>query len=224
MNRLIIIGNGFDLASGLQSGYPSFILWYLKQCLNDNVNEENLYTYSSINDSVVMYICKAETLNEFFIRLKANEIRYNTQQETDNFLKEIVKESVIKNWVDIESLYINHLIKLKETKTQEELKNGLIIRLNNHLYSIGLKLEEYLGANLGKLENIDNDYSDKLKQLLFCENLEKLNFGNGDFNKSNTLILNFNYTNLTHQWAYEQENTTQINIHGELNNEENKII
>src|ERR1700759_970943 len=34
MNRLILIGNGFDLAHGLKTDYNSFILWYLKKCLN----------------------------------------------------------------------------------------------------------------------------------------------------------------------------------------------
>lgn len=32
MNRLILIGNGFDLAHGLKTGYNEFILWYLKKC------------------------------------------------------------------------------------------------------------------------------------------------------------------------------------------------
>ena len=29
MNRLIIIGNGFDLAHGVKSKYEDFLLWYL---------------------------------------------------------------------------------------------------------------------------------------------------------------------------------------------------
>jgi len=45
MNRLIIIGNGFDLARGLQSSYPNFILWYLKKCLaiDNRLNESSLF-------------------------------------------------------------------------------------------------------------------------------------------------------------------------------------
>ena len=30
MNRLILIGNGFDLAHGLKTCYKDFILWYIK--------------------------------------------------------------------------------------------------------------------------------------------------------------------------------------------------
>ena len=35
MNKLFIIGNGFDLAHGLKTSYSDFILWYLKKAVND---------------------------------------------------------------------------------------------------------------------------------------------------------------------------------------------
>lgn len=31
MNRIVLIGNGFDLAHGLQTGYKDFINWYWEQ-------------------------------------------------------------------------------------------------------------------------------------------------------------------------------------------------
>jgi len=34
MNRLILIGNGFDLAHGLRTSYKDFIFWYLDECFN----------------------------------------------------------------------------------------------------------------------------------------------------------------------------------------------
>lgn len=35
MNRLILIGNGFDLAHGLKTSYKDFIIWYLVQCFGN---------------------------------------------------------------------------------------------------------------------------------------------------------------------------------------------
>ena len=32
MNRIVLIGNGFDLAHGLNTSYSDFIAWYLDQC------------------------------------------------------------------------------------------------------------------------------------------------------------------------------------------------
>ena len=34
MNRLVIIGNGFDMAHGLKTSYMDFINWYWEQRLN----------------------------------------------------------------------------------------------------------------------------------------------------------------------------------------------
>ena len=53
MNRLIIIGNGFDLAHGIKTSYHDFILDYLKTCLikcsesgNFNVSGPDFQTIS----------------------------------------------------------------------------------------------------------------------------------------------------------------------------------
>lgn len=32
MNRIVLIGNGFDLSHGLPTNYESFIQWYWEQC------------------------------------------------------------------------------------------------------------------------------------------------------------------------------------------------
>lgn len=35
MNRVVLIGNGFDLAHALPTNYESFIQWYWEQCGNN---------------------------------------------------------------------------------------------------------------------------------------------------------------------------------------------
>ena len=35
MNRLILLGNGFDLAHRLKTSYNDFILWYLSQSFSE---------------------------------------------------------------------------------------------------------------------------------------------------------------------------------------------
>lgn len=35
MNRLVIIGNGFDLAHGLKTSYKNFIDWYWEQRVDE---------------------------------------------------------------------------------------------------------------------------------------------------------------------------------------------
>ncbi|WP_312697454.1 AbiH family protein [Sphingobacterium mizutaii] len=45
MNRLILIGNGFDLAHGLKTSYKDFIFWYLDECFNNAGIYANGYFY-----------------------------------------------------------------------------------------------------------------------------------------------------------------------------------
>ena len=44
MNRIVIIGNGFDLAHGLKTSYSDFLLWYKKDYVNQLIeNHEKVY-------------------------------------------------------------------------------------------------------------------------------------------------------------------------------------
>ena len=226
MNRLIIIGNGFDLASGLESNYSQFILWYFKKCLSieNRLKESNLFHFSNINESIVgPIISHASSVEDFLVRIKANQIKLEFIDSHIGFLEQIIKDVSNKKWVDIETLYFSYLLKLKDSNQVEDVKNGLIVELNKTLSIISENLEEYLVEQMPSIE-IDNSYFESVKRLMFCEDLSKLNYGNSEFNKSNTLVLNFNYTNLTSKWSDRQLNTSQINMHGDLKNIENQII
>lgn len=228
MNRLIIVGNGFDLATGIESSYSSFILWYLKKCISiDNRQDEsNLFLFENVNNNFLEKINQSEKLSDFINLIEHYNIslNYNENSGYVSFLKNIIDENHIKNWVDIESLYFKWLILLKESKIHESVKSGLIAKLNHHLKVLELKLCEYLAQEVKKGVKFDDDYDRKVKKILFSEDLLKLNFDEGEFIKSHTLILNFNYTNLTGEYVRKQKNVSQINIHGELNCEDNKII
>ncbi|MGB7529238.1 AbiH family protein [Sphingobacterium cellulitidis] len=50
MNRLILLGNGFDLAHGLKTSYKDFIFWYLDECFNNAGIYANGYFY---NDELI---------------------------------------------------------------------------------------------------------------------------------------------------------------------------
>ncbi len=45
MNKLILIGNGFDLAHGLKTSYKDFIFWYLDECFNEAGIYANGHSY-----------------------------------------------------------------------------------------------------------------------------------------------------------------------------------
>ena len=52
MNKLVIIGNGFDLAHGIETSYKDFIIWYLNKVIStkDPKKDESLIYLDYINN------------------------------------------------------------------------------------------------------------------------------------------------------------------------------
>ena len=170
MNRLVIIGNGFDLAHGLKTSYKDFIRWYLDDFFNKliSTNEEishhkdklleiqflSIKSYKFIYPNLTSYApIKTEYVNfkdpyEFYKKIKelfGSNDDYNIFEESA-FLKTILTNIETKGWTDIESDYYELLKKNSDdNKTCKEL-NEQIDFLKN-------KLAEYLKAQ--KTEKTD---------------------------------------------------------------------
>ncbi|WP_220485252.1 AbiH family protein, partial [Flavobacterium sp. SOK18b] len=117
MNRLVIIGNGFDLAHGLPTSYKDFIVDYwinvLKE-LHDNHSYGDSLFVSNISrimnnpDAKLDWqksVYDFETLKYFISRYE----RYCTLEFTNNFFLNINNQINIENWVDIENEYYKKL-------------------------------------------------------------------------------------------------------------------
>jgi hypothetical protein len=172
MNRLVIIGNGFDLAHGLPTSYKHFIDDYWKNVL---VELYNNHTYSDIlfksNISRVGNNPQARmdwqtsvsdfvTLNKFISKYK----NYCTLEFTNSFFLNISNQINIEKWVDIENLYYNQLkiiTKLGSLKSNE--KKEQVILLNNEFEQIKNLLDKYLKEkvlgkyNLGLFQDSNGD-------------------------------------------------------------------
>ena len=115
------------------------------------------------------------------------------------FFGKIAREFEHKNWSDIEELYYKELI---NSNPQQ------VTRLNREFEIIKKKLEQYLNENIAH-KNALESYTAFFKKI----------------NNTNTIILNFNYTDTIKKlYSNETYNCKIINLHGELNNIENPII
>lgn len=209
MNKLVIIGNGFDLAHGLPTKYEDFMLWVLrngyikfKEPYSNKV--ESVQTILSItrksltndiNTSIYDYIAIKELIDDF----KRNGLKINCQQ---SFVEHLYEEVLIKNWVDIEKDYYEQL---KMKQTDDDVEN-----LNIAMDNIKEKLSYYLSKKIEtptKNRNITNHF----KRLLHTDDSEF----------SSLMVLNFNYTNTVEKYVGKR----QVNyIHGKLNDKKNPII
>lgn len=169
MNRIVLIGNGFDLAHGLKTKYEDFIDWYWRDCgkrllhgiggiiddgicafkLKDNVGLVNWYDVWSY-----FYVKSAEfgPWNE----LEVVEIAKNDRKLCDfpiknSLFQKICIEVETKNWVDIEDVYYSFL------KSSDNPK-----QVNDDLKFIKDKLIEYLNSLQGA------DLKPNIKEQIFA--------------------------------------------------------
>lgn len=187
MNRIILIGNGFDLAHKLPTGYASFINWYwdewkrkLLSCTQTTIKDELCNFSFSYNNTWLNYfhtrMLEYRSLRgyEFVERLKQDNSIIIKQCY---FLSAICKSIETKHWVDIENEYYNCLKKIlnkRESERQREIKE-----LNVQLKYLQDMLIEYLASiKVGEINHIKNIekiiYSPIYHQDISVSNTQKL--------------------------------------------------
>lgn len=253
MNRLIIIGNGFDMAHGLKTSYKDFINWYCDQRIQaltteiTNVSEDRLCqimikdpfsTWNRIfylDDSPFLRLTGIEAIQSFEQYPQYFSIEYSPLFET------ITQSIETKGWVDIENDYYQLLIK----KIENPNCNYTIEELNEQLAFLQQKLIEYLNAI-----SIDKERQDILEKMI--EYFDPADFAIGSKEKAmdylgldrnissikeihdskvkidklipqRFMLLSFNYTQTAR--LYATDNRFECNyIHGQLEDPEHIIF
>lgn len=174
MNRIVLIGNGFDLAHGLKTSYEDFLEWYWvdwgrKLRTSTNRKESDQLCSFTLKDSVKLagwylvwgyhYPLLLKQGNEKEIAINAmmdQELSYFNMQ---SFLFERICGAKINGWVNIEDVYYS-LLKSNENPKQ----------INSDLEIIKEKLVKYLSE-------IQNNFINKdiFKQPIQNQVLEPLN-------------------------------------------------
>ena len=213
MNKLVIIGNGFDLAHGLKTSYEDFILWFLNKRYfyhSDCVNGRFYFSGNRANDKL-LDITGNGTFGDGFEGFKSvsdfygltTDSYYIKREFHDPFFEKIVKLSG-NNWVDIEREYYNELLKLS--------KKDEVIKLNESLDAIKIELAEYLSQI--KCAYFNKEIDQHFRSLKSDSNIEDI------------YLLNFNYTSNIEIYISEKQAEKKLlnYIHGKLKDIENPII
>ena len=151
MNRIILIGNGFDLAHNLPTKYEDFINWYWGNIARRfYFNLSNVYT-----DCLCSLKIKRSTWGEFaynnysilhprpyheYIKDIMND-KENFEVQLTPFLQNICQSIATKGWVDIENEYYYLLNQCTFSPLPFEYKD-----LNEQLSFIQTQLVEYLSS------------------------------------------------------------------------------
>lgn len=171
MNRIIIVGNGFDLAHGVKTSYKDFIEWYFGKVIESL--KKNFFSYKDdlleiktrCNEIVMsIYSCNAIDMSTYTYNAKSNLEIIKKMKDIGNefafkfspLFERIIKDVENKGWVDIEMDYYELL------KDYALNKRGDVKQLNEELSYIEKKLIEYLKIEQDKFDEfyIEEDLQD----------------------------------------------------------------
>lgn len=183
MNRLVIIGNGFDLAHGLPTSYKDFIDDYWKSVKNSKHDDKFISFNTAVdcdftNVKDLRCIYQAILLLDNKVKISDAEIYIETRKDftsgtfnrkqilvyKNDFFKSINSTSSIQNWVDIENEYYYLLKKIMKSEPSFTVENKeswqndqrcQIKKLNYDFDEIRVLLEEYLSSKVINNYNLD---------------------------------------------------------------------
>jgi len=152
MNRIVLIGNGFDLAHGLPTRYEDFINWYWDQRVREfskagNISKDCLCTFE-IEQPYKWYGFYGQIISPFG-KPKGKDIiesvlkgQYGVKMKHSfsPFFQNIIKSIKTKGWVDIENEYYNMLVKCTIGVTYDTNLD----ELNNQFRFLTERLVEFL--------------------------------------------------------------------------------
>lgn len=150
VNRIILIGNGFDLAHEMPTSYNNFINNYWSDVNQKLIDSQGnfvsddftiTYLYPYINNNILEVVADSDTyITDFYKEYSRSKTNYANLNLFNHFLFQISKKS-FDNWVDIENEYYDLLLKLV---INNESRNGGVAQLNKELSSVKSHLYSYL--------------------------------------------------------------------------------
>lgn len=227
MNKLIIIGNGFDLAHGLPTSYKDFMNWYfeqwrerLKDCCKSTERDE---LCSLTLDQMSTPWCFDLPLKRKIMDCNALDLFQcldsdHVKKEISPFLRKILDSIETKGWVDIENDYYDLLCSYAKERKTEEVKI-----LNRHLSFLKGKLVEYLqgidnGQMMRAVKNVKEEILADIKEVEIAEEFKQ---DCKNLKIERIMLLDFNYTTTTSRYFindyYKDIDIDIIHIHGKLN-------
>ena len=182
MNKLILIGNGFDLAHDLPTSYKHFLNDFWKN-IHLNYKKEEYQNFIYIDEyyfRILNFSKEIESFEDFeenirnyksyyndeFHNYLAHELRLRNNsiviQFKNDFFKLINAKNSIENWVDIENEYyiqLKKITKLKLDNSQEEklisARKEKVIKLNKEFEDVKNLLIKYLREKILQEFNVE---------------------------------------------------------------------
>jgi hypothetical protein len=229
MNRLIIIGNGFDLAHGKKTSFKDFILDYFCNAV-DKFHDITFYKDELIElrmtDGFPQFYSKPKPIKKDEVLQTLSNIDKSKNNFVLKFHSRLISRAysdiVNLNWVDLELLYFKVLLETKNAhQNQDENQFQEIKKINDELDFIKEKLITYLKK---EEEKFDDNFDRSALISCFSEHIksEDVVMERITSEKPDSIcFLSFNYTYTLTNYITKLIKTRDTNvnyIHGDLEN------
>lgn len=240
MNRIIIIGNGFDLAQGLKTSYEDFLVDLIKTQVINSLKNKKEYDTSLFEVNCQNY--HPSVINEPLKEVKTFEklcekvagidkkMDYTDNSKSFNFTfrtNSVFFRNLIgnKTWTDIEKAYFNELLALFGNINGPNFSKDLA-KLNSDFTFLKTKLIEYLKKETEPYDEAQFFKSPWLIQLQNSIHPQRTQTPLSQYvNQIDlSLFLNFNYTNTLKPLFEFEKFCEEIQIHGNINNPDSIIF
>ena len=237
MNRIVLIGNGFDLAHNLKTSYRDFIddLWegFLKSAsYEEPLDNEYLKLEPRDYSEKSLYEMGCQTYDSLLTLQGRADVHLNFKNK---FFELISSQRKYQNWVDIENEYYILLFKIIEFSKNKKNKSYEKIGLHSYkIDNLNKDFEQIKNTLLEYLKKVSEEPVELIpaisKHIFSPFNPRDFARSTGDNSRlDNTLFLNFNYTQTINNYLEDgagQWIKTEVNwIHGNLEKtKDNPII
>lgn len=239
MNRIVLIGNGFDLAHGLKTRYEDFINWYWENWGRKLLSSSK----KSETDGLCSFAIREEVdipnwnyVFGWYYKRQNPAIEWNPNDaislaknneicnfSLSPFLERISKSVTTKKWVDIENEYYALLIQQTSPIigiSKLPMPDPKV--LNFQLECIKAMLIDYLKQEEKKEVKFISSIKEKIYRPIKRREIAvaNLNYSGNRYTKvftpNNVMLLNFNYTKTEQQYIDPGANVRVNHIHGSL--------
>ena len=176
MNRLILVGNGFDLAHGLKTSYKDFIddfwedvIFKLNMFKSDILLFSNEFIEISQNPHPTVDISNFKELATNYTTLKNFLSSKNIRFDFKNVFFNTLSDISVNNWVDIENIYYFYLKENIEKNKYPKFSD--VSDLNEDFNQTKKILENYL-SKINKDFNISNQINKHIQSIFNLQDIE----------------------------------------------------
>ena len=210
LNRLVLIGNGFDLAHGLKTSYKNFIDWYICKAFDEfgskkHYKDELIEIKNKHTGSATIFEQKPETFEEALNLISLTDTQSIIYHS--NFFQRLIESFKTNGWVDIERYYFR-LLKAYFSNHSLTEKKQIVSKLNSEFDFLITQLAEYI-------EQINSSLKGVPKLTAQESNCNLTAAFATSSPSSEVKFLNFNYTETLRAKDYANEEEI-IHIHGRV--------